>query len=88
MAEMADENQRPGPPETCGCFAAPYANLGGAGELGMDAGFAEVSVLACRECGQHWLRYFYEVEAFHRLGAVVSRRHHAGGVTRPEYGER
>ena len=30
----------------------------------MDSHFAEVSVLVCRDCGQYWLRYFYEVEAF------------------------
>jgi hypothetical protein len=33
-------------------------------ELGLDGRFAEVSVLVCQNCGQYWLRYFYEVEAF------------------------
>lgn len=30
--------------------------------------FAEISVFQCRDCGRHWLRYFYEVEAFTRSG--------------------
>lgn len=34
----------------------------------MDSRFAEVSVLACRDCGQRWLRYFYEHEAFKSSG--------------------
>jgi len=50
--------------ESCGCSAVPYRHLTDARELGMDSRFAEASVLVCRECGRHWLRYFYEVEAF------------------------
>jgi hypothetical protein len=34
----------------------------------MDKNFAEVSVLLCQSCGQHWLRYFYEQEAFTASG--------------------
>ena len=34
----------------------------------MDDNFAEVSLLICSLCGQHWLRYFYEVEAFTASG--------------------
>ena len=42
----------------------------------MDGRFAEVSVLTCRECGQHWLRYFYEAEAF-----TGSGRWYLGAIT-------
>ena len=48
----------------CGCFAAPLPPQPHARELGMDARFAEVSVRICPTCGQPWLRYFQEVEAF------------------------
>jgi hypothetical protein len=34
----------------------------------MDACFAEVSLLRCPRCGQAWLRYLYEVEAFSASG--------------------
>ena len=76
---MADENQPLGLPESCECFHAPYTHLGPARELGMDSRFAEVSVLDCRRCGQHWLRYFYEVEAF-----TGSGRWYLGAIT-PEH---
>ena len=42
----------------------------------MDSSFAEASVLVCRSCGQHWLRYFYEHEAF-----TASGRWHLGAIT-------
>jgi hypothetical protein len=60
----AHENQQLGPCEACACFTAPPTHLIGAKDLGMDTQLAEVSVLICQDCGQHWLRYFYEVEAF------------------------
>lgn len=46
-------------------------------DLGLDSDFAEVSVERCKVCGQYWLRYFYENEAFSRsarwyLGAIES----------------
>jgi hypothetical protein len=34
----------------------------------MDKNFALVSLLMCAECGQRWLKYFYEVEAFTASG--------------------
>ena len=34
----------------------------------MDIHFAEVSLLTCPACGQNWLRYFYEIEAFTASG--------------------
>ncbi len=61
---------------SCGCFAVPYRHLIDAKELGMDSRFAEVSVLICRDCGQRWLRYFYEVEAFSGSG-----RWYLGAIT-------
>ncbi len=30
--------------------------------------YADVSILKCRKCGQLWLRYFVEYEAFSRSG--------------------
>lgn len=53
---------------TCSCFAAPLRSLASAKELGMDDHFAEVSILVCPRCGQHWLRYFFELEAFTASG--------------------
>ena len=52
------------PGGSCDCLANPHDHLTVFRELGMDSRFAEVSVLVCQDCGQHWLRYFYEVEAF------------------------
>jgi hypothetical protein len=60
----AHENQQPRPRESCTCFAAPSTHLIVVNELGLDSQLAEVSVLICQDCGQHWLRYFYAVEAF------------------------
>ena len=52
----------------CDCFDVAYQHLTAYKELGMDRRYAEASVLVCRRCGQHWLRYFYEVEAFTASG--------------------
>jgi hypothetical protein len=52
----------------CGCFTAPHQFLVNQKELGMDDNFAVVSLLNCSICGQLWLRYFYEVEAFTASG--------------------
>ncbi len=52
----------------CSCFTTPLRSLAGEIDLGMDANYAQVSILACPACGQHWLRYFYEVEAFTASG--------------------
>ena len=73
------ENQSREPPQACGCFAAPYGHSMKVTELGMDEGFAEVSVLTCNGCGQNWLRYFYEVEAF-----TASGRWYLGAITPAE----
>jgi hypothetical protein len=48
----------------CDCIAAPLKYLEPLKEIGLDSRFAEVSVLVCRKCGQPWLRYLYELEAF------------------------
>lgn len=64
------------PRGSCNCLAAPQDHLFVSRELGMDSRFAEVSVLVCRDCGQHWLRYFYEVEAF-----TASARWYLGPIT-------
>jgi hypothetical protein len=34
----------------------------------MDGHFAQVSLLICSACGQRWVEYFYEVEAFTASG--------------------
>jgi hypothetical protein len=62
------QNQQPEPAETCACFHTPYQSLSWIKELGMDAHFAEVSILACSVCGQNGLRFFYELEAFTASG--------------------
>jgi hypothetical protein len=48
----------------CGCAATPLKYLEPIQEIGLDNHLAEVSVLVCRECGQYWLRYLYELESF------------------------
>ncbi len=63
----------------CRCFVVPYEHLSVYQELGMDENWAEVSVLLCQTCGQYWLRYFYEHEAFTGsgrwyLGAITPRQ--------------
>jgi hypothetical protein len=45
-------------------------------ELGMDERHGEASLLSCSDCGQLWLRYFYELEAF-----TASGRWYLGFVT-------
>lgn len=52
----------------CSCPDAPPSNWATAQELGMDDRFAEVSIVSCAECGQLWVRYFYENEAFTSSG--------------------
>jgi hypothetical protein len=74
------ENQQPEPRDACPCFAAPATGLITIKELGLDSRLAEVSVLICQECGQHWLRYFYEVEAF-----TGSGRWYLGAITPEQF---
>lgn len=62
--------------ETCECFHMPYDKLLTHKELGMDAMYAQVSVLICPLCRQHWLRYHYELEAF-----TASGRWFLGAIT-------
>jgi hypothetical protein len=61
---------------SCGCTIAPHEFLVNDTELGMDADFAQVSLLVCPACGRHWLRYFYELEAF-----TASGRWYLGAIT-------
>ncbi len=63
-----DNHQQPEPAADCGCFIAPGDSLAPDTELGMDSRFAEISLLVCPACGQLWLRYFYELEAFTASG--------------------
>ena len=65
---------------TCGCLESPIGRGIQVRELGMDSRFAEVSVFQCRDCSRHWLRYFYEVEAFTRSG-----RWYVGCVTPEQF---
>lgn len=53
---------------SCGCFTEAHHFLISEKELGIDDNFAEVSLLICSVCGQQWLRYFYEIEAFTASG--------------------
>jgi hypothetical protein len=52
----------------CTCFNEPSRELREVGSLGMDSQFGEGMLLKCPRCGQLWLRYFYENEAFSRSG--------------------
>jgi hypothetical protein len=76
----AHENQQLGPREACTCFIAPSTHLIGVNDFGLDSQLAEVSVLICQDCGQHWLRYFYEVEAF-----TGSGRWYLGAITPAQF---
>jgi hypothetical protein len=82
VSEQLDdsENQQPELREACTCFAAPSTHLFTVKELGLDSRLAEVSVLICQECGQHWLRYFYAVEAF-----TGSGRWYLGAITPEQF---
>lgn len=48
----------------CRCLVAARGDLELVRDLGLDDHLAQVSLLACPECGTYWLRYSYEVEAF------------------------
>jgi hypothetical protein len=61
---------------SCGCLARPHDYLVHHADFGMDEHFAEVSLLVCSECGQHWLRYHLEDEAFSGSG-----RWYLGAIT-------
>jgi len=63
-----EDHYRPEQTALCGCFNAPYNFLVNEKELGMDDKYAVVSLLICSVCGQVWLRYFYEIEAFTASG--------------------
>ena len=52
----------------CICFSQPHSTLRYDRELGMDKHYAEVSLLICSLCGQTWLKYLYEMEAFTASG--------------------
>jgi hypothetical protein len=60
----------------CRCFINPDHALVVLRELGLDARHAEATLLVCPDCGQLWLRYFYEVEAFKASG-----RWYRGAIT-------
>lgn len=69
--EILMASETPTPPEqalTCLCFTAPQHTLGLVKHLGMDDSFAEISILTCPVCGQLWLRYHFELEAFTASG--------------------
>ena len=62
------ENHLAGDPPLCGCYNLPYSFLSDERELGMDDHYADVSLLTCTLCGQVWLRYLFELEAFTASG--------------------
>jgi hypothetical protein len=76
----ANQNQLLEPCESCACFVAPPARLSDAKTFGLDSQLAEVSVLICQDCGQYWLRYYYEVEAF-----TGSGRWYLGAITPEQF---
>ena len=72
---QAEENHRL-PSTECRCLAGQLDQLTVTKDLGLDSRFAGVSVLLCPDCKQHWLRYFYEAEAF-----TGSGRWYLGAIT-------
>lgn len=66
----------PGPALSCICLDNPRQDLTREKDLGLDGNLAEVSLLECPRCGRHWLRYFYELEAF-----TASGRWYLGVIT-------
>jgi len=62
------EHQQPESAGTCTCFRAPNRSLTLVKDLGMERHYAEVTQLTCPVCGQNWLRFFYELEAFTASG--------------------
>jgi hypothetical protein len=76
----AHANHQLGPREACTCFTLPASHLIAVSDLGLDSQLAEVGVLICQDCGQHWLRYFYEVEAF-----TGSGRWYLGAITPEQF---
>lgn len=71
---MSSEKQAFPSNEPCSC-----SNLSNYQYLGMDKHFAEISVCKCLNCGQNWLRYFYENEGF-----TGSGRYFEGAITDEE----
>lgn len=55
-------------PDDCPCYLGPVGLLGEETYLGTDSHFADISILTCSKCGQKWVRYHYENEAFSRSG--------------------
>ena len=62
------EHPQPEQAGICTCFSAPNRSLTLIKDLGMESHYAEVSLLTCPVCGQDWLRFFYELEAFTASG--------------------
>lgn len=54
--------------EPCTCRVQPARDLVLEAELGIDGNFGEASLWTCPHCGQLWLRYSHENEAFSRSG--------------------
>ncbi len=78
-AVMMDVYSKP-QSEVCDCLTTPNEHLSVLQELGSDRHFARVSLLICRGCGRHWLKYFAENEAFTAsgrwfLGAISFDQH-------------
>jgi hypothetical protein len=76
---VEEDHLRPDQDPVCSCFTAPGKYLVIDTELGMDNNYAQASLLVCPLCGQHWLRYFYELEAF-----TASGRWYLGAVTQDQ----
>ncbi len=66
---MSDFDLRsPEQPTPCTCMASPNPNKPVTVDLGMDAAYREVAILACPICGRPWLRLHQEDEAFTASG--------------------
>jgi hypothetical protein len=52
----------------CECLNGESIYLSEPKKVGEDRWYGEVSIQGCQQCGQNWLAYFFEHEAFTRSG--------------------
>jgi hypothetical protein len=61
---LADRYDEAMSEEVCECLNRRRRDLVHLADLGVDRRHGESSVLACPDCGQNWVHYLYEEEAF------------------------
>lgn len=60
------------PPKDCVCMKPPFDfkdfDIRNIGTDGTSGRYGEVNIHKCKKCGNHWLHYFVEYEAFAKSG--------------------